>query len=37
MNRFMSEPRHHDAINIGGGLGFHTAWVGCGSTTNRLE
>jgi len=26
MNRFMPWLRHHDAINVGGEIGFHTAW-----------
>ena len=30
MNRFMHWLRRRDAINIGGAMGFHTAWTQSG-------
>jgi hypothetical protein len=34
MNRFMPWLRHHDAINIGGVIAFHTGWVECRRIAN---
>jgi hypothetical protein len=37
MNRFMPWLRHHDAINIGGEMGFHTVWTHSGPTTQQVS